>query len=718
MRLISSQRPLALLVSALLALTTVVTGATASQAAYSDLYSVRFKAWIPQAQTIGTAVGMTPDSFCSAWPASTVRFNGNGYRNFVNGTNGDFKTMVRYDFRWDGTRMSDVDVAASYGITHMTMTNSVTGSQCSLSKRAFGSSRVESNGSASAKVVLDSADPFYPAALIPNLNGEITLSFNGRDRLLVDAVTDQFPSYAYEVYRNGVLAATVQVVDGHCVNLTGPGGVLSTAQMLTLHYNNPIPRQQIDTRAAGQTFFQPCDVKYSVPPLKFPAITSTPVPPPTNLVPTAAFGYKRLTGSGNVVALNGRSSSDPDGWIRTWQWYLGSTLIATGPAPTVSLGAGTSKQVKLTVTDNSGGSATVIKTLTLANRGPRIHQTTPAPNAVAGTNTPRLAAVATDDDGDPLQYSYRVTGYRVDISSGWVPGAWDVPAQKLDPGASYTWKVIVRDPAGASSAASSTFTVAPLPAAADVVSTASGDGYWQVASDGGVFSYGDAHFYGSVPGLGLRVTNIMGMTRTPSGKGYWLVGRDGGVFSFGDAAFHGSLPGKVSVSNIVGMISTKSGNGYWLVGNDGGVFSFGDAPFHGSMGGQHLNAPVAAIATTPSGGGYYLVAADGGVFAFGDAPFYGSMGGQHLNAPVVDMDVTPDGGGYWLAAEDGGIFTFGNAPFLGSMGGKPLNGHVTGMAATVSGQGYWMNACDGGIFTFGDAKFLGANPTYQCRGVG
>jgi hypothetical protein len=34
------------------------------------------------------------------------------------------------------------------------------------------------------------------------------------------------------------------------------------------------------------------------------------------------------------------------------------------------------------------------------------------------------------------------------------------------------------------------------------------------------------------------------MAATPSGKGYWLVAADGGVFSFGDAGFFGSEGGK------------------------------------------------------------------------------------------------------------------------------------------------------------------------------
>ena len=30
------------------------------------------------------------------------------------------------------------------------------------------------------------------------------------------------------------------------------------------------------------------------------------------------------------------------------------------------------------------------------------------------------------------------------------------------------------------------------------------------------------------------------MTATPTGKGYWLVASDGGIFAFGDARFYGS----------------------------------------------------------------------------------------------------------------------------------------------------------------------------------
>ena len=206
--------------------------------------------------------------------------------------------------------------------------------------------------------------------------------------------------------------------------------------------------------------------------------------------------------------------------------------------------------------------------------------------------------------------------------------------------------------------------------------TPSQGGYWLVASDGGVFSYGQAQFYGSTGGLALNKP-VVGMAATPDGRGYWLVAADGGIFSFGDAPFYGSA---ASVPNqiIVGMAASPDGLGYWEVSITGRVFSFGDAQFSGDTSGLHLNGFIVGMAADPVTGGYWLIGTDGGVFSFG-APFFGSTGAIVLNKPVVAMKATSDGGGYWFVASDGGIFAYGDAPFRGSMGGKPLNRPMVGM---------------------------------------
>ena len=118
---------------------------------------------------------------------------------------------------------------------------------------------------------------------------------------------------------------------------------------------------------------------------------------------------------------------------------------------------------------------------------------------------------------------------------------------------------------------------------------------------------------------------IVGMAATPSGKGYWLVASDGGIFSFGDARFRGSTGALRLNQPIVGMAATPTGHGYWLVASDGGIFSFGDAAFHGSTGAMALNQPIVGMAATPSGNGYWLVASDGGIFVI--------TGNQHCSLP-------------------------------------------------------------------------------------
>ena len=231
-------------------------------------------------------------------------------------------------------------------------------------------------------------------------------------------------------------------------------------------------------------------------------------------------------------------------------------------------------------------------------------------------------------------------------------------------------------------------------------------GYRLVGSDGGIFTFGDAGFFGSHGGSPTNGA-VAGMAATPDGQGYWLVTAQGTVYAYGEATSYGSLTGPLN-KPIVGMAPTPDGGGYWLVASDGGVFAFGDATFEGSHGGTHLNQPVVAMAPTPDGGGYWLTASDGGIFTYGDATFHGSHGGSPLNKPVIAMAATPDGGGYWLTASDGGIFTYGDATFHGSHGGSPLNKPVIAMAATPDGGGYWLAASDGGIFTYGDATFEGS----------
>ncbi len=246
--------------------------------------------------------------------------------------------------------------------------------------------------------------------------------------------------------------------------------------------------------------------------------------------------------------------------------------------------------------------------------------------------------------------------------------------------------------------------------------SASGAGYYVLGSDGGIFSFGDAPFFGSVPGLGLaaKVTALR-LAPTTTGKGYAILGADGGIFTFGDAAFYGSVPGLglgVPV-RALDLQPTSTGRGYWILGADGGVFSFGDAAFYGSVPGLGINgAKALRLVPTPSGKGYWVLGADGGVFSFGDADFFGSVPGLGLATRVVSMAPAPSGRGYWVLGADGGVFSFGTAPFYGSVPGTGLCAWPRGVQLSVSqtGRGYWVVGDEGSVFAFGDARSLGDVP--------
>ena len=89
---------------------------------------------------------------------------------------------------------------------------------------------------------------------------------------------------------------------------------------------------------------------------------------------------------------------------------------------------------------------------------------------------------------------------------------------------------------------------------------------------------------------------IVGMAPTPTANGYWFVASDGGIFAYGDAGFYGST-GSIHLNEpIVGMQPSQDGKGYWFVASDGGVFAYGDAGFEGSLGGSGVT-DVAGISS-------------------------------------------------------------------------------------------------------------------------
>jgi hypothetical protein len=203
-----------------------------------------------------------------------------------------------------------------------------------------------------------------------------------------------------------------------------------------------------------------------------------------------------------------------------------------------------------------------------------------------------------------------------------------------------------------------------------IAMTRDGAHAWVVGADGGVFALAakpaiggmapSPRFFGSLPGLGIVPrSEIVAIAATADGRGYWLVGSDGGVFAFGDARFFGSRAG-LPQAPIVGMAATDDGNGYWLVAADGGVFAFGDARFFGSVPGLGIVPRGQIVGIAASGNGYWLAGSDGGVFTFGNARFLGSN--PRDVDPVVAIVAAPVGAGYGLVHLGAEIDGFGSMP--------------------------------------------------------
>ncbi len=104
-------------------------------------------------------------------------------------------------------------------------------------------------------------------------------------------------------------------------------------------------------------------------------------------------------------------------------------------------------------------------------------------------------------------------------------------------------------------------------------------GYWEVATDGGIFAFG-APFFGSTGNLVLN-RPVNGMAASPDGGGLLVRG-----LRRGHLRLRGRRLPRIDGSHCPqraggGDGRRPVGGGYWLVAADGGIFSFG-APFEGA----------------------------------------------------------------------------------------------------------------------------------------
>ena len=188
------------------------------------------------------------------------------------------------------------------------------------------------------------------------------------------------------------------------------------------------------------------------------------------------------------------------------------------------------------------------------------------------------------------------------------------------------------------------------------------------------------------------------MAATPDGNGYWLVASDGGIFSYGDASSTarpapstepahrrhgarrrtagatGSSPPTAASSATATPSSTArrapststSPSSAWPRRLTGRVLARRLRRRHLQLRRRRLlrldrairlNMPIVGMAPTADGDGYWLVAFDGGVFTFGDAGFYGSTAGTGVYA--YGMIVDPSSPGYAVVTANGSATVFG-----------------------------------------------------------
>ncbi|MFC0081534.1 hypothetical protein ACFFRE_05150, partial [Aciditerrimonas ferrireducens] len=127
-------------------------------------------------------------------------------------------------------------------------------------------------------------------------------------------------------------------------------------------------------------------------------------------------------------------------------------------------------------------------------------------------------------------------------STGWQGGpSWAellVETSGSDP-TSFSWSAETRASTGPAVAPSATVAAAPDPG---------GSGLWTVSAAGAVSALGGAPNEGDMASDGFTgltgphplAAPIVGIAPTPSGQGYWLVAQDGGVFTFGNAPYLGN----------------------------------------------------------------------------------------------------------------------------------------------------------------------------------
>ena len=178
-----------------------------------------------------------------------------------------------------------------------------------------------------------------------------------------------------------------------------------------------------------------------------------------NVLPTASF-----TSSVNDLALavDAGGSSDPDGTLSSYAWDFGDGTTGTGKTASRTYSAAGVYNVKLTVTDNRNGTATISKSVTAI--APNVLPTAAFTSSVTNLATSLDASTSTDPDGTVASYAW-------DFGDG-TSGSGKTASKSYTAAGTYAVKLTVTDNRGGTATVTKQVTTTnPAPVRPDATNT-------------------------------------------------------------------------------------------------------------------------------------------------------------------------------------------------------------------------------------------------------
>jgi PKD repeat protein len=221
-----------------------------------------------------------------------------------------------------------------------------------------------------------------------------------------------------------------------------------------------------------------------------------------NQNPTASFTSST---SGLKISVDGSGSSDPDGNVASYAWDFGDGQTGTGSTASHTYAAGGTYTVKLTVTDDRGGTDSTTSSATVTNQPPTAAFTASADQLSASFD----ASGSADSDGSIASYVW-------DFGDS-TTGTGVSPQHAYAAGGTYTVTLVVTDNASATDSVSHAVTVTapvgPVVLASDDFGRTVASG-WGTADQGGAWTVSSASSFAVDGSTGKVTLSAAGSLRT------------------------------------------------------------------------------------------------------------------------------------------------------------------------------------------------------------